>query len=133
VHETPNNHEDSTGWVDQTIQDGWNPAGPKKAHIKPIIAQQELVGKPFNVTIEGPIKQSRRVRIVQALDETTGQKVFIPAKETPIHPSDLPHNPLQQAISENDPALEGSPKLSTARKKGASTPYIDTKKLMRKV
>lgn len=101
-----------------------------------VVAQGELVGKPFNRNFhlrrgdkDVHVRQSRRVRIVAALDEETGDMKFIPAKLALIAVSLLPHTPLVKGTI-FDIALQ-KPSLTTARKRGASTSGVDTDDLVR--
>lgn len=96
-----------------------------------MIAQGELVGNPFhrNLLLQkhgavAPVPQTRTVRIVALLDETTGKMAFYPAGMLPFAISQLHHISLSSG-GLFDSAWQ-SPTLDTARKAGASSPYVDT-------
>lgn len=101
---------------------------------EPVIAQVELVGEPFVRRVgreagrfKKGFQRSRRVRVVGALDTQTGMTQFHPASKTPTVVSELPHSPLSNTEKLADLA-ESTVSPTTARKKGASTPGVDTEK-----
>ena len=109
----------------------------------PSLGQTELVGDPFRRIIpkgstagdaeRSLVLQQRRVRIIAVLNERTGTIEFFPIDRLPPHatPSDLPHIELADAGKIYDRAEEGIPSLSTARKSGASKPFVDTAEKIR--
>lgn len=96
-----------------------------------LIAQAEMEGIPFrrnfhlNRGAESVgVAQQRRVRIGALLNDKTGDMSFHPVKELPSGFESTPHIPLDGRIFDSE-QCEG-PSLSTVRKRGASTPSIDT-------
>lgn len=96
-----------------------------------MIAQGELVGNPFHRNLllkkhctTTRVPQTRVVRIVALLDETTRKMAFHPARMLLFAISQLHRIPLASGRL-FDSAWQ-SPTLETARKAGASSPYVDT-------
>ncbi len=100
-----------------------------------LIIQAEVVGKPFHKITAlnlGKISaQERQVRVVEALDETTGEVVYFPLGSLPSHvqPSDVTHLSLEENDEMIDLAGVGSPSLNTIRKHGSSTVGVDTEEV----
>lgn len=93
-----------------------------------LTAQVEFEGEPFTRLLDpnlSPSRQTRRVRIIGALDTQTGETVFVPASEVHIEPSQLPHVSLGKAGELHDTAEVSGSSLATVRSHGASTPGID--------
>jgi hypothetical protein len=102
-------------------------------------AQAEIEGKTFNRDISGEhdaqkIMQKRVVRIVTGQEGRTGTTVFRTLDQLPegMHPSDLPHITPKEATEHYDLANEGSPMEKTARKRRASSPFVNTEEDIRK-
>lgn len=91
------------------------------------IAQTQVVGADFN-RHAGKDKTAplvtKRVHIIAALDETTGEERFSRASESRTTPSDLPKIPMADAEQFDIASAELA--LTTARKHGASTVYVST-------
>lgn len=101
-----------------------------------MIAQGELVGNPFhrNLLLQkngviAHIPQTRAVRIVALLDETTGKMAFCPARMLSFAISQLHHISLASGRL-FDNAWQ-SQSLETAQKAGASSPYVDTEEAIK--
>ncbi len=121
--ETRNNLD----FADRTMQDGWIQTQESEHDRPPVINQVEFVGPLFHrhSTPNQPLtKQSRRTRIIGQLDTQTGLNIFRPAHTVHCSPSLLPHLSIRQA-EKQDLVQQGSPRLSTARKKGASQSYAN--------
>ncbi len=102
------------------------------------IVQIELEGKPFNRQIDINPKntvflQSRKVRLMAILNQTTGLIEYHSLKDLPsnINPDDFYHFPITEGEA-FDLANQGSPTLSTIRKHGSSRPFFDINKLFEK-
>lgn len=97
-----------------------------------LVIQAEVVGKPFHkITDHGLGKisaQERRVRVVEALNETTGEVVYFPLDSLPSHvqPSDVAHVSFEENGEMIDLSGVGSPSLNTVRKHGSSKVGVDT-------
>lgn len=97
-----------------------------------LIIQAEVVGKPFSkITDHGLGRitaQERRVRVVEALDETTGEVVYLSLDSLPSHiqPSDVTHLSADENYEAIDLSGVGSPSLNTIRKRGSSKVGADT-------
>lgn len=97
-----------------------------------LVIQAEVVGKPFFKITDrnlGKISaQKKRVRVVEALDEVTGEVIYLSLDSLPshVHPSDVAHLSLDENDEMIDLADVGSPSLNTVRKHGSSTVGVDT-------
>lgn len=109
---------------------------PSPEDFPPVIAQVELTGEPRSVVVGAgkihrgdtniTLTQERVVRIVVGYNTATGEHIARPLADTTLNGEELPHEPLARYGTIYENADEGSPTLRTARKKGASTRYIDT-------
>lgn len=101
------------------------------------IAQVEFVRKPrfrhfWMPQIGHPKDFASRIisRVVGYINETTANMGFIPAnKLTTVHPSDLPHLPMQGA-NQVDLAFQ-QPSLDTARKQHTTSSGVDMDQIYR--
>lgn len=103
-----------------------------KDHEHTLILQFEVVGKPFHVITDPELgvisAQERRVRVVGALNETTGEIDYRSLDSLPSHvySSDVAHLSLEENDEMIDLAGVGSPSLNTVRKHGSSKVGVDT-------
>ena len=92
-----------------------------------ITAQTQVVGHDFNRHAGKDEKApfvTRRVRIVGALNETTGDERFSSARKSRVTLDELPKTDMADAMKFDKGKAELA--LTTARKRGASTVYVPT-------
>ncbi len=109
---------------------------PAPEDIPAVVAQVELTGAPRTVEVghgklhEGtePVRifQERVVRVVIGLNTATGDHEAHALTDTALNGGELRHEPLARYACIYDAATEGKPSLSSARKGGASRPFVDT-------
>lgn len=115
---------------DAVMQRGLKQAPPDQWDAPQMIEFGVLTGDIFRRKLAGRFPQERRVTIV--VGELTGKLLYQAARDAGVDTSRLPHIHIRdEAIlfgfeRGTEALVEGSPSLQTARKRGASSPHVDT-------
>ncbi len=115
---------------DAVIQSGLKQAPPDQWDASPMTEFGVLTGNIYRRKLAGTFHQNRRVTIV--VGEHTAKLLYKAARDAGGDTSRLPpiqiNEPAQLYGFEQGPEAlsDGSPSLQTARKRGASSPHVDT-------